>query len=55
MRIKHKRLKKRRHLSTVGAAEPNFFKWLNVALQDERWRTLIRSELAQAELKDIKF
>jgi hypothetical protein len=37
------------------AAEPNLLQWLNRALQDERWRAVIRGQLIQTELADIQF
>jgi hypothetical protein len=55
MKTNRRLLRKTRHLSTPGAAQPNFLLWLNAALRDERWRAVIRDRLIQAELAEIQF
>jgi len=55
MSNRHRPLRKKWHLSTEAAAEPNFLQWLNRALQDERWRAVIRGRLIQVESADIQF
>lgn len=55
MRNNRRQLRRKRELSTPAAAEPNFLAWLNAAVRDERWRTLIRERLVQAELAEIQF
>jgi hypothetical protein len=55
MRHRRKPLRKGRRLSTAPAAGLDFLQWLNRALQDERWRAVIRDRLIQAELAEIQF
>ena len=46
--------RKGRDLST-GSIEHLFVQWLDGALRNEHWRTLIRERLTQADLMQIQF
>jgi hypothetical protein len=55
MRTRRKPLRKKQQLSTALPTKLNFIQWLNRALQDERWQTVLHDRLKQTREAEIRF